>query len=98
MRKGWRSGGRRGVEEKGALGVRVEEEGVVFRRKGWRRKERKGTGWRRKERGKGGRRGRGRVCNVQIADEIILISLISLMVILAHAPVLSNLIYTKHAQ
>ena len=37
-------------------------------------------------------------CNVQLADEIMLISIISLIVIFAHAPVLSNLIYTKHAQ
>ena len=37
-------------------------------------------------------------CNVQIADETMLISIISLTFIFAHAPVLSNLIYTKHAQ
>ena len=37
-------------------------------------------------------------CNVHLADEIMLISIISLIVIFAHAPVLSNLIYTKHAQ
>ena len=36
------------------------------------------------------------LCNVQLADKIMLISIISL--IFAHAPVLSNLIYTKHAQ
>ena len=36
--------------------------------------------------------------NVQLADEITLISIISLIVIFAHAPVLSKLIYTKHAQ
>ena len=40
---------------------------------------------------KGGR------CNVKVADEIMLISIISLIFIFAHAPVLSNLIYTKHA-
>ena len=34
-------------------------------------------------------------CNVQLADEIILISIISLIFIFAHAPVLSNLIYKK---
>ena len=39
-----------------------------------------------------------RGCNVQLADEIMLISIISLIFIVAHAPVLSNLIYTKHAQ
>ena len=38
------------------------------------------------------------ICDVQLADEIILISIISLIVIFARAPVLSNLIYTKHAQ
>ena len=38
------------------------------------------------------------ICNVQLADEIMLISIISLIFIFAHAPVLSNLIYTKHAQ
>ena len=38
------------------------------------------------------------VCNVQLADEIMLISIISLIFIFAHAPVQSNLIYTKHAQ
>ena len=43
----------------------------------------------------GGWRGR---CNVQLADEIMLISIISLIFIFAHAPVLSNLIYTKHVQ
>ena len=37
-------------------------------------------------------------CNVQLADEIMLINIISLIVIFAHAPVLSNLICTKHAQ
>ena len=37
------------------------------------------------------------ICNVQLADEIMLISIISLIFIFAHAPVLSNLIYTKHA-
>ena len=41
---------------------------------------------------------KGRYCNVQLADEIMLISFISLIVIFAHALVLSNLIYTKHAQ
>ena len=40
-------------------------------------------------------RGRQRTCNVQLADDIMLISIISLIVIFAHAPVLSNLIYTK---
>ena len=33
-------------------------------------------------------------CNVQLADEIMLISITSLIVIFA----LSNLLYTKHAQ
>ena len=37
-------------------------------------------------------------CNVQLSDEIMLISIISLIFIFAHAPVLSNLIYTKHMQ
>ena len=70
------------------VGVGVEDEGEVFRRKGWRKKER----------GRGGSGGRGGVCNVRIANEIILIGMISLIVIFAHAPVLSNLMYTKHAQ
>ena len=39
-----------------------------------------------------------RGCNVQLADEIMLISIIYLIFRFAHAPVLSNLIYTKHAQ
>ena len=38
------------------------------------------------------------MCNVQLADEIMLIGIISLIMTFAHAPVLSNLIYTKHAQ
>ena len=37
-------------------------------------------------------------CNVQLADEIMLISIVSLIFIFAYAPVLSNMIYTKHAQ
>ena len=37
-------------------------------------------------------------CNVQLADEIMLISIITLVFIFAHAPVLSNLIHTEHAQ
>ena len=41
---------------------------------------------------------RSGICNVQLADEIMLISIISLIFIFAHAPVLSNLTYTKHAQ
>ena len=32
-------------------------------------------------------------CNVQLADKVMLISIISLKVIFAHAPVLSNLIH-----
>ena len=48
--------------------------------------------------GVGGSGGGGGCCNVQLADEIMLVSIISLIFIFAHAPVLSNLIYTKHAQ
>ena len=36
--------------------------------------------------------------NAQLADEIMVISTISLIATVAHAPVLSNLINTKHAQ
>ena len=37
------------------------------------------------------------LCNVQLADEILLISIISPILILhAHAPILSNFVYIKH--
>ena len=96
-------GGRGGREETDERMVKErggrKEGGVEAGRVG--RKEREG-GRKKKEGGeeRGGRRGREEVgsCNVKLADEIMLISIISLIVIFAHAPALSNLIYTKHAQ
>ena len=43
-------------------------------------------------------RQRDRHVFVQLADEIMLISIISLILIFAHAPVRSSLICTNHAQ
>ena len=98
LRRG--EGGRRGVEE--GRGGREEGEGGRGER-GGREKGRRGRGGRRgREEGEGGRKKEGREevvgCNVQLAEGIMLISIISLIVIFTHAPVLSNLIYTKHAQ